>query len=71
MERVKMQNSTPTDPITVTIREACRLLGIGNTSIYGLIGDGRLKTITIGRRRLVVYQSLVKLAQAGDAPRAA
>ena len=46
------------DELTVSISEACRMLGIGRTTLYQLIGSGRLKTIRIGRRRLVVFTSM-------------
>ncbi|MFN7186285.1 MAG: DNA-binding protein [Alphaproteobacteria bacterium] len=49
-------------PITITIAEALRVSGLGRTKLYELIGNGTLKTITIGRRRLVVYSSLEALA---------
>ena len=45
-------------PITVSVKEACRLIGVGNTTLWAMIKDGRLKTIRIGRRRLVVYASI-------------
>jgi hypothetical protein len=48
-------------PLTVTIAAARRISGLGNTTIWGLIRDGKLDTSRIGRRRLVVYQSLEKL----------
>lgn len=50
-------------PITITINEALRVSGLGRTKLYELIGSGTLKTITIGRRRLVVYASLEALAE--------
>lgn len=56
-----MQNTT-LKPITITINEALRVSGLGRTKLYELIGSGTLKTITIGRRRLVVYASLEALA---------
>ena len=48
-------------PLTVTIPTTQRLLGLGHTTVYTLIDDGRLKTIRIGRRRLVVYSSIEEL----------
>lgn len=56
-----MQNTT-LKPITITINEALRVSGLGRTKLYELIGSGTLKTITVGRRRLVVYASLEALA---------
>jgi excisionase family DNA binding protein len=51
-------------PITVTVNTALRLTNLGRTTVYKLIGQGKIKTITIGRRRLVVYSSLEELAHA-------
>lgn len=46
----------------VSIKEAQRLIGVGHTRIYDLINAGALETIRIGKRRLVRYSSLQKLA---------
>jgi excisionase family DNA binding protein len=46
------------DPITVTIAEARRLSGLSNTTVYKLIGEGRLRTVKVGTRTLVVYATL-------------
>jgi excisionase family DNA binding protein len=48
-------------PLAVTVKRACELIGVGNTTMYELIHDGRVKTIRIGRRRLVIYHSLEKV----------
>ncbi len=50
-------------PISVTVQDACRITGIGLTTMYGLIGKGDVETFTIGRRRLVKYSSLESLAR--------
>lgn len=41
-----------------SINETAHALGIGRTKTYELIADGVLKTITIGRRRLVKAESI-------------
>jgi excisionase family DNA binding protein len=57
-----------TKPITVTVQDARRLLGLGNTSIWKLISAGKLQTVRIGKRRLILYESIEELiASAGDA----
>jgi excisionase family DNA binding protein len=40
------------------IEEAAAALGVGRTTIYGLVDRGELKTVHIGRRALVTDQSL-------------
>jgi excisionase family DNA binding protein len=49
--------------LTCTIAEACEAVGLGRTKLYELIDEGRLDSITIGRRRLVVVRSLLKLLE--------
>jgi excisionase family DNA binding protein len=45
------------EPLAVSPREACRLLGIGSTRLYQLIGQGELQTYLDGRARRVVVAS--------------
>jgi excisionase family DNA binding protein len=49
------------DRLVCTIAEACEVTGLGRTKLYELIGDGHIETTTIGRRRLVLVQSLFSL----------
>ena len=53
--------TTDGTPITVTIKTAKALSGLGNTKIWQEIKAGRLKTVSVGRRRLVLYHSLLEL----------
>jgi excisionase family DNA binding protein len=48
-------------PLAVPVKRACKLMGVGNTTMWGLIKTGRVKTVRIGRRRLIVYASLESL----------
>lgn len=48
-------------PLAVQVKTACELIGVGNTTMWALIKDGRVKTVRIGRRRLVIYASLEAL----------
>ena len=52
-------------PLAVPVKTACRLVGVGNTSMWALIKAGRVKTVSIGRRRLVIYASLEALLSSG------
>lgn len=54
--------------LTCTIAEACEVTGLGRTKIYELIGDGRVSTTTVGRRRLVIVQSLLALVGVNTTP---
>lgn len=52
------------EPVTITIADACRVIGIGKNKVYDLINDGTLATVRIGRRQLVRVDSIKKLAGA-------
>lgn len=54
--------------LACTIAEACEVTGLGRTKLYELIGDGKVSTTTIGRRRLVLVQSLLSLIEGNRSP---
>ena len=47
--------------LTCTVPEALRATGLGRTKLYELIGQESLRTFKVGRRRLIVVQSLLSL----------
>ena len=49
------------DRLTVSIAEACRLTGLGRSSVYDLANQGKIRTTKVGSRRLVVVASLREL----------
>jgi excisionase family DNA binding protein len=49
--------------IAVSINEAARALGLGRTSIYALINEGRLEARKLGRRTLVTTESIRALIE--------
>jgi excisionase family DNA binding protein len=56
-----MSKPTSAKPISVTVKIAREITGLGNTTIYELIKRGELKTVSIGRRRLILFDSLEAL----------
>jgi excisionase family DNA binding protein len=53
------------DTLLCSIPDAAKALGLGRSKIYELIGEGRLDTVSIGRRRLVRTDS-VRLVALGE-----
>jgi len=51
------------DPILVSIERAAETLSIGRSKTYDLINEGKLVTVTIGRRRLVRMDSVRAIAR--------
>jgi excisionase family DNA binding protein len=49
-------------PLTVTVKTARQITGLGNTTIYELIGDGTIESLKIGNKRLILFASLERLA---------
>ena len=50
-------------PLAVTVQRACELSGLGPTSIWAFLKDGRLEAVRVPgvRRTLVSYPSLARL----------
>jgi hypothetical protein len=48
-------------PLTITVKMACKMSGLGATKIWELLKDGRLKAVRIDRRTLVLVHSLEQL----------
>ena len=57
-ERGERPESLPVLPITVRVREACRLTGIGRSKLYMLIQDGHIEVIKVGSMTLIPMRSL-------------
>jgi excisionase family DNA binding protein len=49
------------EPVTVTVPDACKAIGIGRTKLYELIDGGKLETVRIGQRRLIKTSSIRRL----------
>jgi hypothetical protein len=47
--------------IACSVDEACTAGGFGRTTAYELIASGKLKTKKLGKRRLVLIDSLINL----------
>ncbi|MCT8002413.1 helix-turn-helix domain-containing protein [Sphingomonas sanguinis] len=56
---------TTRHPLTVTVKVALAMIGIGRTRFYELVAAGQITTVKIGRRRLVHVESLQRLAAEG------
>lgn len=50
--------------LAVTPAEAARMIGVGRTRLYELLGSGQIESLKLGQRRLVKVASLRKLVDA-------
>ena len=61
---ITVVNDTDADaPLTVTVEEASRLLGISRAHGYELVARGELPSIRLGRRIVIPRRALVSLAR--------
>lgn len=51
--------------IAMTMKDAARESGLSVRILYRLIGEGKLKSTTVGRRRLVLTKSLTEIVTRG------
>jgi excisionase family DNA binding protein len=49
------------EPLAVSINDTAKVLGLGRTSIYALIADGRLEAFKLGRSTLIRAESIRRL----------
>jgi excisionase family DNA binding protein len=47
--------------LTMSITDAMSATGIGKTMLYSLLSDGSLRSIKLGKRRLIICESLHEL----------
>jgi excisionase family DNA binding protein len=45
-------------PLTVRVRDACRLTGIGRSKLYMLISEGHIEVRKVGNMTLIPMRSL-------------
>lgn len=57
-EQQHSTNAAPLFPLTVRVREACRLTGIGRSKLYELIAGGDIDIIKVGAITLIPMSSL-------------
>jgi excisionase family DNA binding protein len=47
-----------TEPLSISVDAAARIVGIGRTRMFGLVGNGTIPSFKIGRTRLIRTQDL-------------
>jgi excisionase family DNA binding protein len=55
-------------PLTVRVREACRLTGMGRSKLYLLIQEGHIDVVEVGSMTLIPMKSLEKFLGLDEKP---
>jgi excisionase family DNA binding protein len=50
--------ATNDQTLLISVEEAAHLLGVGRTTMFELVGRGDVKSVRLGRRRLIARKSL-------------
>lgn len=58
MSSISQSVVAPVPRLAVSVKEFCQSVGIGRTKFYQLVRDDLIKTIQVGRRRLVSTSEL-------------
>lgn len=59
MEQAKMKDAIPEgEPLLYRVPAARRKIGMGNTAFYALLSSGKIRSVKIGRARLVPAEAL-------------
>ncbi len=45
-------------PRLLSIKQACRVLGLGRSNLYAMMASGRIRSVTVGRRRFVPREAI-------------
>jgi excisionase family DNA binding protein len=60
-DRAAREPARPNEPLAYRMNEFCRLVGLGRTTVYGLIADGTLPDVKIRGRRLIPRDAALAL----------
>jgi excisionase family DNA binding protein len=63
--RAAREPARSNEPLAYRVNEFCRLVGLGRTTVYGLIADGTLPTVKIRGRRLIPRDAALALVKGG------
>ncbi|WP_342361909.1 hypothetical protein [Terrarubrum flagellatum] len=56
--RRKIEAALDDDVKFITVQRLCKITSIGKTLAWKMIADGRVKTISLGNRRLILRSSI-------------
>ena len=55
-------NHEALNPLLIPVKEACRILNLGNTTIYKLINQKKLEVVKFGKATRITVKSINALA---------
>ena len=62
---MKSKSEEAYTPLAYRVRDFCTSVGLGKTKFYELLREGKIKTISIGGRRLVPADEAQRIVREG------
>jgi excisionase family DNA binding protein len=66
MEKLSTIEDDARDRLAYRVDDFCRAIGLGRTKVYAMIGDGTLRTVVVGGRRLIPREAAEALLKQGS-----
>ncbi len=66
--RAELRDAAGAPDHLLSVAEAAKRIGLGRTALYGALGSGRIRSVVVGRRRLVPSSAIAELAQSPPGP---
>lgn len=60
--RTELRDAAGAPDRLLSVREAAELAGLGRTALYAQLGNGRIRSVVVGRRRLIPSSAIAELA---------
>jgi len=64
MSQLSVASDDNVVPLLLSVEQAARRLGVGRTTMFGLVGTGEVRSVMIGRLRRVPVQALTEYVHA-------
>ncbi|MGV7586378.1 helix-turn-helix domain-containing protein [Mycobacterium kansasii] len=63
LQATQATQAEPAPQVMLTVREAAELLRCSESLVYGMLKDGRVRGVRIGRRRLIAMSEILRIIE--------
>lgn len=61
----RVEQSQTLHPVLCSVTQCCELMSLGRTKVKELIYGDQIKSVCVGRRRLIPYSELIRFSEQG------
>jgi excisionase family DNA binding protein len=70
-QHMSMMNVSEREPLAYSVEDFCKLIGLGRSTVYGLIAKREIEVAKVGHRVLIPHRAAVALLERSTAKTAA